>query len=543
MSESPSNVWRKPVHLWVAAAITLLLALQHLAAGLDTSGLYRDEANGVALASQPGWSDIWQLMEFDAFGVVWFAQLRAWCALFGSVDDAPLRMLGCLNALAVIAAMWFAARKTALRVPVMALALAAVHPAVFRWSTTLRGYGLGAALMVLVYVAVWMVVCDARPRRVVFMALAALAAVHTVFYNAMLYAAVGLAGMVVCIRRRQWRRAGAIGAVGAGAALTMLPYVALARRRTVWDDVMFADVDIGQVVDAGIFTLDLAHRGFAFGWIAIVVLVAVASMWPGRGDDDSGRRDLSIYAGVSLILGVVLVGLFFSVLDYPVWAAYFMIAIVFVAICMDSLTARWRAARWAPVAAAALLLLASVLCASSTRRFARSRLTNIDMLARGLTELVTADDLIVVHHWSTGVSFARYYRGAAPWQTVPPLADHRVHRYDQVKAAMQQSDPLAPLLARVGRVLQSGGRVWVVRRDMMTRYSEPPPVLAPAGAHGQRMYPYLHNWQARLDDMLLRRARSLRRLDSPHGRPVVRLELLHVAMAEGFKAPPPAPGP
>ena len=206
MSDSDSIQWREQAHLWVAGAVTLLVVALHVVAYTQTTGLYRDEASGVAVATQATWAQLWELLEFESFGLFWFGLLRGWCALASSSDDALLRLLGLTDALLVLGAMWFAARRVGAGAPVMALSLTALHPAVLRWCGTLRGYGLGAVLIVLLFALVWQVVREPRPRRVAAMAVVALLAVHTVYYTAVLFFAIGVASMAVCSRYRQWRR-------------------------------------------------------------------------------------------------------------------------------------------------------------------------------------------------------------------------------------------------------------------------------------------------------------------------------------------------
>jgi hypothetical protein len=535
MKKQQTNRLVPDLYVWACGVGTLWVIMMHVQAGMRATGLYRDEAGGVALATQETWSRLWELIEFDAFGVFWFGVLRGWCALVGSENDLSLRLLGTIDAVLVIVAIWYAARKIGAKAPVMALALAVFHPVIFRWSSTLRGYGLGAALIVMVYVSVWQVINNPKPRYVLIMTAAALAAVHTVYYNAVLFFAIGVGGMCVCARHRLWRRMCLIGAVGVFAALTMLPYIDLMQRSGAWNKLIRIDIDSGQIVSAWAYALNLARPGFVYLWLVIVALVTGASLLPSREKVEKLRYDLPIFAGVSMAVGIIMFYLFFMVLSYPVWPPYFMIIIVFIAVCLEGLAARLWITRWGSVGATTLMIIMGLLCASSTYAFSQSRLTNVDQLAQSLTTQAKTGDLIIVHHWSTGVSFARYYHGQAPWQTVPPLDDHRVHRYDQLKSAMQQSDPIAPLLERMGQVLKSGGRVWIVRRAPLQRYDEPPPILPTSPKAGASMYPYLGAWQRQVDQFILDHAQRMTRVDAPSDGMVMRTESLHVALAQGWK--------
>ena len=61
--------------------------------------------------------------------------------------------------------------------------------------------------------------------------------------------------------------------------------------------------------------------------------------------------------------------------------------------------------------------------------------TSMGRVAAAAAAEATPRDLVIVYPWYCGVSFSEYYRGAAPWTTLPSMADHTLHRYDLAKAA------------------------------------------------------------------------------------------------------------
>jgi hypothetical protein len=75
---------------------------------------------------------------------------------------------------------------------------------------------------------------------------------------------------------------------------------------------------------------------------------------------------------------------------------------------------------------------------------------------------VAPNDYVIVHPFYCGVTFNRYYKGAAPWTTLPPLEDYTLQRWDLFMAKMQTKDPIAPVIERITSTLQSGNRVWLV---------------------------------------------------------------------------------
>ena len=73
------------------------------------------------------------------------------------------------------------------------------------------------------------------------------------------------------------------------------------------------------------------------------------------------------------------------------------------------------------------------------------RQTNVDLAAQTATERASANDLVLVAPWPFGIPFNRYYHGAARWMTIPNIEEHRVHRYDLVKAKMIAEHPIDDL--------------------------------------------------------------------------------------------------
>jgi len=110
------------------------------------------------------------------------------------------------------------------------------------------------------------------------------------------------------------------------------------------------------------------------------------------------------------------------------------------------------------------------------------RQTNVDVAARTVAAQATPGDLIIVTPWQFGIPFQRYYRGTAPWMTIPSIADHRVHRYDLMKAKMISQHPIDDLGQAVRATLDSGGRVWFVGGLNLPPPEDGPMVLAPAPA-------------------------------------------------------------
>ncbi len=90
------------------------------------------------------------------------------------------------------------------------------------------------------------------------------------------------------------------------------------------------------------------------------------------------------------------------------------------------------------------------------------RFTNVDLVAKRLMKEVSPQDYVVVTPWYLGITFAHYYQGAAGWDTLPPVADHSMHRFDLLPTAAEDSRASQPVLDRIANTLQAGHQVWIV---------------------------------------------------------------------------------
>src|SRR5207237_7834622 len=124
---------------------------------------------------------------------------------------------------------------------------------------------------------------------------------------------------------------------------------------------------------------------------------------------------------------------------------------------------------------------------------------NCDKIAIALDQRATSEDVIVVTSFLYGVSFQRYYHGEASWQTVPQVADFSLHRWDLLKAAMAQPDPVPDLLSRAETVLRNGHKLFLVGKLGPPPPEQPEPLPpAPQSEFGWQMEPYVQHWKAEL---------------------------------------------
>ena len=127
------------------------------------------------------------------------------------------------------------------------------------------------------------------------------------------------------------------------------------------------------------------------------------------------------------------------------------------------------------------------------------RETNVDLVAATLSSEVAPNDYVIVYPFYCGVTFQRYYKGAAPWTTLPPLDDYTLQGWDLFMAKIQTKDPIAPVADRIVSTLQSGDRVWFVG-DMLVS-QKPLPEILPA-PNNRFAEPYAVYWGVQVTQFL-----------------------------------------
>jgi hypothetical protein len=388
--------------------------------------------------------------------------VRAWSAAGLGNTDLGLRVLGLFVGLFLLLAFWFASWTMRNGAPLLAVTLAGLNVTMIRAGDSLRGYGLGSALAVLTLALIWRLA--RRPSVATFscaMAVAVLS-VQTLYQNAfLLFAACG-GGFVLCAVERRWRDTLPIFAVGAAAAVSLLPYVPLIAGAR-W----YAMYKVGFSFSYGWNQLSAATgypvTTFTLVWVALWMCALAATIlvlfWRGDGVSDH-VRGLILFAGTSLVLGTAGYALFLKLSEYPPQPWHYVPLMAFSAVCLDAIF--FTAWRWARPAA----IILAVLTIATTFLFdlpaVKCRMTNVDLVAASLSGEVGPNDYVIVYPFYCGVTFERYYKGTASWTTLPPLEDYTLQRWDLFQAKMETKHPIAPVVQRIVSTLQSGNRVWFV---------------------------------------------------------------------------------
>jgi hypothetical protein len=210
------------------------------------------------------------------------------------------------------------------------------------------------------------------------------------------------------------------------------------------------------------------------------------------------------------------------------------------AVCIDAILGTVVRTPRARVATIVAVLLVTVATLVPTRRAVRTRLTDVDIVASHVGQAAERGDLVVVSRWQYGVTFDRYYRGAANWITIPPVESHRFVRYDKLVNQMKMPDqtaPVVPVQVQVARALSDGHRVYVVGQLLIPPTGQQPTVL-PAVNSGEKSLPegaYMNQWSAMVGYFMQRHAIKVESLPIEANRVVSRYENLSVLVVSGWR--------
>ncbi len=520
----------------VAALVTLSATYLHALFLVNAGGLWRDESHLVHLSLPPSVSEVWQNLPHDSCPILMHLVVRTWSAAGLGNTDLGLRVLGLLVGLFLLLAFWFASWTMRNGAPLLAVTLAGLNLTMVRAGDSLRAYGLGSALGVLALAVIWRLTC--RPNLAAFSCAVAVTvlSVQSLYQNAFFVFAACSGGFVLCALERRWRDTLPVLAVGAAAAVSLLPYIPLISRAQDWYIIWkrgfrFSDAWTQLSMATG-FPLTV----FTWIWVALSIgsLAAAICVLFWRRDRLPDRvRGLILFAGTSLVLGAAGYAFFLKLAKYPTHPWNYVPLMAFSAVCLDAIFfTEWRWAR--PVA---IILATSTV--STTFLFelpaVKCRQTNVDLIAARLSSEVAPNDYVIVYPWYCGVTFKRYYKAAAQWTTLPPLEDYTLQRYDLLKAKMQTTDPIKPVIDRITSTLQSGNRVWVVGNVPFTQKPLPEIRAAPNNPWGWSEGPYSVHWGVQLTQFLSAHSGHAAVVMAPSTTCVNPFENLRLVAVDGWK--------
>lgn len=503
---------------WLGAVlITVAIVGLHIHFYLHAGGLWRDEINTLNLAR----SHSLVTMSHDSFPVLMPALVSVWDSAGLGGTDGGLRLLGLLCGMGLPAAFWAVAWASG-RPPLFSLTLFGLNTLMICYGDSLRAYGLGSALVTLALAAMCGLLARPSWQRTGWLALAGILSVQALFQNAILFFGVCLGGFSVCARRKDGATALKILTAGVITASSLLPYYAnfMAMPK--------AAVELRRGFSPFIAELNYEMAtGFPFeqyqavwkGLAVIVVGFAALSLIRKRGAEAGSDGGWQLFAGTTLLATVALfIGFLWyaSVMSRP-W--YFMPLLALVAVCFDC----GMGMPWKP----GILRTTGLACVFGTALISaplaysdlHAHFTDIDLVVERLETRVAPGDYVIVTPWFTGITFNHYYGKRTDWDTLPPISDHTMHRYDLVLEQMERTNSLDPVLEKIKVTLQSGNHVWVVgtlpdwRTNDVEPQTLPPPPLPGTGWSDTA---YNGSWAARTGDFLHRHSLELQ-ADPPIG--------------------------
>ncbi|HEY5042467.1 MAG TPA: hypothetical protein VIK53_10735 [Verrucomicrobiae bacterium] len=534
MPEPTPKFFPARVEWFTAALITLAIIWMHFHFWENAGGLWRDEVNLVNLANSPSLAAMIQ----DSFPILMPLLVKLW-SNFGATD-IWLRLLGLCCGLAIPAAFWAVARATR-RPPVFSLVFFGLNSLMICYGDSLRAYGLGTALIVFALAAMCSFLKNPTWSRAGILALAATLSVQALYQNSILFFAICLGAFAVCWQQKNPSAAVKILCAGCVAAISLLPYannvVGLSRAVNVERSGFSPLAASLNFQTATGFPFDQ----FTVCWeilAALTVLAAIFSLRRARFNVKTERASLPLNAGVTLAAVVIIFTgfLWFAAVAPPPW--YFLPPLALVAACFDFGISPMTLPRLPRVAVFGFVIGIAALSALAANNELRRPFTNVDKLAARVSADASPQDFVVVTPWYCGITFDRYYKSATPWQTLPPLADHTLHRYDLVLGQMLDTNSLAPLLDKISATLRSGHRVWVLadRMRIPAANAFEPPALPPPPLKnsGWSDGPYSASWTARTGFFLSRHSEHFEELQISNAA-VSFQENLHLFMAQGWR--------
>lgn len=509
---------------WVLALlITLAATWFHLAFLGRAGALWRDEANTLNVAGRHSLRD----MSHDSFPILMPLIVRGWLAVGLGGTDTSLRALGTFIGLGLLAVLWLTAWTGKRSPPTLGLALFALNTTVIIYGDSLRAFGVGSLLVVLLFAAMCAFLQKASWSRTGLLAATAVLSVQALFQNAIFVASICIGGWVVCWRRRLVPLAAKILLVALLAGASLLPYwsniVPLAKSsptsgistlRTEFRPAI-AFNSLGSALG-----FPLSQYVWVWGFFALALTALAGQAWHSgstafnNDPRDVGTIQVRLLAAATLLTGLGGFALFlwWAALRTQPW--YFLPLIALAAACFEAGMPSFR--RHLNAAFLALVTLTALLAIPYGWRGVHWRFTNVDSVTRRLEAQAATEDFVLITPWNRGISFARYFQTKTPWETVPPLEDHSAHRYDLLQRQTQTSQVMRPVLERIAATLQAGHRVWVVgTMDIPARGAPVPPDLDPPPREytGWSAGPYVRQWTSQAAQFLANH--SLRFVEVP----------------------------
>jgi hypothetical protein len=536
---------------WIVAILATVAAVWlHFFYLIHAGGLWRDELCVKNIATLPSFGQVWEALPHDHCPILFLSLVRIWSATGLGTTDIGLRILGLGCGLLLLAAFWVASRTMNNGLPLLSLTFAGLNLTIIRYGDSIRAYGLATAFILLMMSLIWRFIETPNMRRGLLAGMVAVLSVQTLYQSAVFVLAICIAGAAVCIRRHQQRQAIGVLSIGLPAALSLLPYVNPIRNAQSWWIVS----QTGITLDIFLNRINHASGGLVSAWFVLVILAALFGI--GRAliktshKETRVQQDLLLFASLALVIGLAGFGFFIKLTRLPTELWYYIPAMGFAVVCCDVIFSSdgFRSCcdvilpgihQTARIGVLVVAVVVAWLASPSAQSALKLRQTNGDLLAAQVSQNAGPDDLIIVLPWYYGITFGHYYHGTVPWTTLPPLEDYRYHRYDLLKAKLQMTNVIEPVLKQVETTLRSGHAVWIVGNIPVLQPNQAPPVDLPPAPHGPKGWaerPYTDAWGARFRYLLVYHITNAVTLVDPTTNLVSSMENMPLATATGWRS-------
>jgi hypothetical protein len=529
------------IELIVAAALTCILLGAHLVHLFYAGPLWRDEIASLNFATKPSWSEFWAAFSLDIFPGLFFVMLRGWHALVGD-DDFKLRILGCIIGMAIVVAFWINARLTRRKTPVLTLLLFGFCPTLLIWGDTLRAYGLGVLGITLCFGLFWRVIERPGVWEIVLATIVALLSVQSIYTNALLVFACGMAAVAVAVRRRQWGRAGMVLVIGGVAALSLLPYLGFLRGSSGWASLY----RVGFSIPASLEMLSAALLGPAnlllwiWGLLVVAGLFSALFLQPRFAE----CRDPAFYALISAVLAFVVTMTYFRIVGWGTNIWYYLPMLAVLSASLDLLCDFRCHSRLRPLARAALAVVVLAFTFPALHEAVSTRMSNLDLIAGVIVKRAQSGDLVIIYPYVDGVTFQRYYHGEIEWKTIPMLTRLPLREANDLLDELRRPDAIQPLLEKIKHTLQAGHQVWLASTWRWEPPSEPPGPIEPLRTEDTRpLGYYLRGWGRSCQYVLQAHSQNLFVIRIPVEQPIARYERSDLYLFSGWHDKPANPEP
>ena len=494
------NQWIRQLEWTVATLLSMAVLFLLFVRATHAGALWRDECGTVQLALMPHISDILRNFQHQTLPPLFPLILRGEASLF-SAADATWQSNRLWVGVVLIGIAWFNSRVMNHRAPLITVALLGLNSMFLFWGAyaflaivPILAFGLSARLLV-----------EPTRRRVIAAALAGILSVQLSINNLVVVLAIYLAAIIVCLTRRLYRLAGVFAAIALCCALSDIAYLKTYSAAADWAIVLKVPTSFQLIWNDFRAALGRPYPVAPWIWCIAFLLAITAASWQLAKDrpKPARRSPIVLFGLVLSILAPLAYFLSVRLADRLTHPRHFLPIVALLAANLDLLMAELASINWLRLTRLGIAFTALVVLPFGAWPEMIQRQTNIDTVAQKLEHDAGPDDLIVINPSPLGISFNRYYHGSTPWMTIPPIQDHRIHRYDLVKSKMLEVDPLREVLSAIRQTLQSNHRVWIVGGARRPEENLPISLSpAPDPEFGWSARAYSNVWSLQLGDFL-----------------------------------------